>query len=213
KELPPSEHPGLIVRGYIKNGVLEEHALSEAIRNIPELQPQGAEAKPKLALFRKICHESDVKELLLPALAQADMASVRPEYLPGKIALHGAFTPQTRASLEELLAGIEKKLDIPIIFDIINDSEVLYMAKSNNIYSKEEKNASQSPSRNDSRYPFNVTSVSMGALKFITLSGGERIFEGGELPGGYRLENISVDTLTLNRNNATYTYPLRGSHE
>ena len=35
----------------------------------------------------------------------------------------------------------------------------------------------------------------MGALKFITLAGGERVFEGGDLPGGYRLESISVDAL------------------
>ena len=53
----------------------------------------------------------------------------------------------------------------------------------------------------------------MGAMKFITLDNGERVFEGGELPGGYVLEQISVDTLTLSKNNQTTLYPLRGLHE
>ena len=53
----------------------------------------------------------------------------------------------------------------------------------------------------------------MGPMKFITLKNGERVFEGGELPGGYVLEKVSVDELTLTRNNTTTLYPLRGSHD
>ena len=60
---------------------------------------------------------------------------------------------------------------------------------------------------------FKVTSVSMGALRFITLDNGERLFEGGELPGGYIVEGISVDELKLSKDGKKTTYPLRGKHE
>lgn len=216
-ELPPSAHPGLLVRGYIKNGVLEEQALTEAIRNVPDLQKSPATGKPRLALFRDIRHKADVQMLLLPALAAAGLDTVKTEYLPGKIVLHGAFTPQTKAALEKTAAEVQEKLGVPVRFDIVNDSETLQPAKNDNIYAREEERrpAVQSANSADKRdaATFRVTSVSMGALRFITLAGGERVFEGGELPGGYRLENISVDALTLSRNNQTTTYPLRGSHE
>ena len=216
-ELPPSAHPGLLVKGYIKNGVLEEQALTEAIRNVPDLQTSPATGKPKLALFRDIRHESDVQVLLMPALASAGLDSVKTDYLPGKIVLHGAFTPQTRSELEKTVAEVQNRLGVPVRFDIVNDSETLQPAKSDNIYAKEEQRQPaprvSSPAEKSQEASFRVTSVSMGALKFITLAGGERVFEGGELPGGYRLEHISVDELTLSRNNQTITYPLRGSHE
>lgn len=216
-ELPPSAHPGLLVKGYIKNGVLEEQALSEAIRNVPDLQTSQSTGKPKLALFRDIRHETDVQVLLVPALSAAGLDTVKTEYLPGKILLHGAFTPQTRASLEKAVAGVEERLGVPVRFDIINDSETLQPVKSDNIYAREEKKIparqTTAPVEQESASGFRVTSVSMGALRFITLAGGERVFEGGDLPGGYRLEHISVDELTLSKNNSTITYPLRGSHE
>ncbi len=216
-ELPPSAHPGLLVKGYIKNGVLEEQALTEAIRNVPDLQESPTTGKPKLALFRDIRHEPDVQILLMPALAAAGLDSVKTDYLPGKIVLHGAFTPQTRSALEKTVADVQNRLGVPVRFDIVNDSETIQPAKSDNIYAREEQKQPaprvSSPAEESKGASFRVTSVSMGALKFITLAGGERIFEGGELPGGYRLEHISVDELTLSRNNQTTTYPLRGSHE
>lgn len=214
-ELPPSSHPGLLVKGYIKNGVLEEQALTEAIRNVPDLQRSEATGKPKMALFRDIRHEADIQVLLAPALAEAGLDTVKTEYLPGKIVLHGAFTPQTKDSLEQAVAGVQTRLGVPVRFEIINDSETLHPVKSDNIYAREEKKRPdrQVPRAEESAASFRVASVSMGAMKFITLAGGERVFEGGELPGGYVLEHISVDKLTLSKNNNTITYPLRGSHE
>ena len=214
-ELPPSTHPGLLVKGYIKNGVLEEQALTEAIRNVPDLQPASATGKPNLALFRDIRHEADVQILLAPALASAGLDTVKTEYLPGKILLHGAFTPQTKTALEEAVAKVQAGLGVPVIFEIINDSDTLLPAKQDNIYVREEQKRPEHRMTSPQESPsvFKVTSVSLGPLKFITLSGGERVFEGGELPGGYILESISVDKLTLSKNNKTTIYPLRGSHE
>ena len=217
-ELPPSSHPGLLVKGYIKNGVLEEQALTEAVRNVPSLQPSGTDGKPKLALFQDIRHEEDVRILLEPALAEAKV-HVNAEYRPGRIVLHGAFTPQTRTALEEVVAKVQAKLGVPAPFDIINDAETPGPVKSDNIYARQEKKSAAqeeqaaAASGSSSASSFQVVSVSMGPMRFITLKNGERVFEGGELPGGYVLEHISVDELTLTRNNTTTLYPLRGSHE
>lgn len=215
-ELPPSSHPGLLVKGYIKNGVLEEQALTEVIRNVPDLRVSETTGKPKLALFRDIRHETDIQVPLSGALAKAGLDTVKTEYLPGKIVLHGAFTPQTKASLEEAVAEVQAGLGVPVRFDIVNDSDLLQPVKSDNIYTREEKRRpdqnSSSPQQEESA-SFRVTSVSMGPMKFITLAGGERVFEGGELPGGYVLEHISVDELTISKNNHTTRYPLRGLHD
>ena len=83
-----------------------------------------------------------------------------------------------------------------------------------NIYTRQEnkEKASAAAQQNDTgSSSFQVSAVSMGPMKFITLKNGERVFEGGELPGGYVLEKVSVDELTLTRNNTTTLYPLRGS--
>ena len=217
-ELPPSSHPGLLVKGYIQNGVLEEQALTEAMRNVPALQPAGPEGKPKLALFQDIRHEEDVRILLEPALAATDI-HVNTEYRPGRIVLRGAFTPQSKATLEEVVAKVQAELGVPAPFDIINDAETPGPVKSDNIYTRQEQKEatnegkSRESSSSSSSPSFQVVSVSPGPMGFITLKSGERVFEGGELPGGYVLEHISVDELTLTRNNHTTLYPLRGSHE
>lgn len=50
----------------------------------------------------------------------------------------------------------------------------------------------------------------MGPMKYLILEGGERVFEGAELPGGYILKGIGVNELILIKNNAKTVYPLRG---
>ncbi len=217
-ELPPSSHPGLLVKGYIKNGVLEEQALTETMRNVPYLRPSEQTGKPKLTLFRDIRYEADVQMQLSAALAEKGLGAVKTDYLPGKVVLHGAFTPQTKAALEEATTLVRDRLGVPVPFDIINDAEILTPAKNDNIYTRQETPRTEQPAKasapkSEEPAGFRVTSVSMGAMKFITLDNGERVFEGGELPGGYVLEQISVDTLTLSKNNQTTLYPLRGLHE
>lgn len=216
-ELPPSTHPGLLVKGYIKDGVLEEQALTEAVRNVPDLRAGVQGGKPKLALFQDIRHAEDVQVLLIPALAGAGLDGVKTEYQPGRILLRGAFTPQTKTALEDVVAAVQEKLGVPAPFDIINSAEIPGQTKTDNIYTRQEnkEKAASAEQKSDtgSASSFQVTAVSMGPMRFITLKNGERVFEGGELPGGYVLEKISVDELTLTRNNTTTLYPLRGSHD
>jgi type III secretion protein D len=82
-----------------------------------------------------------------------------------------------------------------------------------NIYTNQGDHALQKESSATASSSFKVVSVSLGAMKFVTLETGERVFEGGELPGGYLLERIAIDALTLVKNSKTTQYPLRGSSE
>ncbi|MBQ3170865.1 MAG: type III secretion system inner membrane ring subunit SctD [Mailhella sp.] len=206
-ELPPSARPGVRVRGYIRNGYLEELALSNARRNVPALRPQQENGRPALEIFSDICHEDDVQAVLDPALAAAGVDFVARNYLPGKVELRGTLTPQSKAALEEAVMLVLRKLGRPVPFHIVNEAEE--QKPQANIYTRHGEQAAQSeaPAR------FKVVSVSMGAMKFVTLESGEIVFEGGELPGGSILEAISVDALTLSRNGKKTQYPLKSAHE
>jgi len=210
-ELPPSSRPGVRVRGYIRNGFIEEMALSTTKRNVPSLH-SSAGGKPELELFCEICHEDEVEAQLAPALMAAGLDDIQKVYLPGRIELRGTLTPQSKAALVEAAESVEKKLGVPIPFDIINEAEELRPKA--NIYTNQGQHAMQKENTSaPSSASFKVVSVSMGAMKFITLETGERVFEGGELPGGHILEHIDVEALTLKKNGKSINYPLRGSHE
>ncbi len=212
-ELPPSSRPGVRVRGYIKSGVLEQQALSTAIRNVPDLRPAENGGKPRLEIFRDIKHEEDVQALLTPALTLAGLGEVQRTFHPGRVELRGALTPQSKAALEDITAHVESRLGVPVPFDIVNEAEV--QTQKTNIYADQRSPDSRRASRQEpsAASAFKVVSVSMGAMKFATLENGERVFEGGELPGGYVLEHIDVDELTLRKNGTVTPYPLRGDHE
>ena len=209
RELPPSKHPGLLVQGYVKDAVLEEQALSLARKDVPELHEKNG--KPAaLSVFRDIRHAEDIEVLMGPALSAAGLNHIIVEYLPGKVVLHGALTPQDREALENILTRVKEKLGVPFPADIFNDAAVTSPAP---------PAPGESP-RSDVRRPegpvsssmgFKVTSVTAHGLRFITLESGERVFEGGELPGGFTLEHIDDEALTLRKDQQTLNYPLRGS--
>lgn len=221
-ELPPSKRPGLMLRGYIRDGVLEEQALAAARRNVPALAPASPGERPQLEVFRDVRHEEDVQVILGPALADAGLREVEALYLPGTVELRGTLTAASREALEGVAASVRKKLGVPIIFEIVNmASQPKPVA---NIYQKDAApTASAAPSRMraEDRAPahsaFEVTAVSMGtgkgAMRFVTLASGERVFEGGQMPGGYILEKVDVEALTLSKNSHITLYPLRGKNE
>lgn len=215
-ELPLSSHPGLKLKAYIRDGIIEERALRTAARNIPALRPK-ADGTSAMEIFRDIRHESDVHIVLDPALAAAGLASVQAEYLDGRIMLTAPFTPQMRHELDRVLQEVKDALGVPICFDIVTKAQVEEeKALRSSVYQKETpalaEKAQLEPSRRSAE-SFKVTSVFMGAMRFITLDTGERVFEGGELPGGFILEHIDVDALTLSKNSIETLYPLRGPNE
>ena len=216
-ELPLSSRPALKIKAYIKNGIVEEQALRTAVRNIPALRPQ-ADGTTAMEIFRDIRHENDVRIHLDPALAAAGLFDVRTEYLDGRIVLSGPFTPQMRHDLERVMREVKEALGIPLCYDVLTNAQIeKEKEERTSVYAREKEKAKPAPSpaspASGSDASFKITSVSMGVMRFVTLASGERVFEGGELPGGYVLEHIDVDALTLRKNNVETLYPLRGPNE
>ena len=132
---------------------------------------------------------------------------------PGRVELHGSLTPQSKTALEDVVRAVEAQLGVPVPFDIINSAEV--QTQKTNIYVDQRSPDSRKSIEKEekSAESFRIIAVSMGAMKFVTLESGERVFEGGELPGGFVLEHIDVDNLTLKKNGSSTLYPLRENNE
>ncbi len=227
-ELPPSPRRGVSVRGYIRDGILEEQALESARRNVPELAAKQGEESAELEIFSEIRHMDDVSICLEPALASERLRSfVSVDYMPGRVLLRGALTPKTKATLNDIAADVQQRLGVPIPIDIINTAEAA-IPEAPPVPQPQKQDAPPAAASQDkapqrpvqaappeARRPerFRVTSVSMGPMKYLTLENGERVFEGGELPGGYIVEEISVDELVLSINNTKTIYPLRGGND
>jgi len=252
-ELPPSNRTSLFVRGYIRDGVLEEKALAEARRNLPSAWTEGSDKRQKIEIYSEIRHQEEVAALLDPALASLGMQDhVQVRYLPGRVLIRGALTTGMRNSLSSVASDIQQKLGVPVPVDIVNapvaqaavsggalpalptpseqvtikaqkDGQATLPEKSEKTASEENVKVAVQPEKPElppvpavqpaAVMRFKVTSVSMGAMKFLTLASGERVFEGGELPGGFIVEKIGVSELTLSKNGRKIVYPLRGGHE
>ncbi len=278
-ELPPANRMSLFVRGYIRDGVLEEKALAAARHNLPAVWTEGREKQQKIEIYSEIRHQEDVALLLGPALAASGLHNaVQVKYMPGRVLISGALTTGMRNTLSSIASDIQQKLGVPVPIDIVNASFARSMPspaapakpreqaaapakkpRKETADKKDGKNgqAEKTDKTAEAKQPdkaektdksgkavpppkpdvivtvqpekpelppmqfdappvvlsFKVTSVSMGALKFLSLANGERIFEGGELPGGYIVEEIGVNELTLSKNGQQIIYPLRGGHE
>ena len=208
----PAPNPGISVRGYIRDAVLEEQALDAARRNVPILTKAEGPAGTALSVHSHIRHMEDIQDILEPALAARRLrSSVSVDYLPGRVLIRGALSPKSKEALRETAGEIQQKLGIPIPFDIINTADAARLEETPGQSPEgQPRQPAQQTSQAKPRMGFKVTSVSMGPMKYLILDSGERVFEGAELPGGYILEGIGVDKLILIKNNVKTSYPLKG---
>lgn len=216
----------LHISGYMKDGVVEAWALAGAREDLPWLGPfldEGTEPSPG-TLIRSILHADDVELVLRPALDAARLEKVRVNYLPGTIDISAVFDVEARSRLDRVLADVRERLGVPLEFQIREEHPQLSQpvaGKTTGLH-PDKPAAMQAQEQGDGLAPaaaqrspsaFRVTGVTMTPMRFITLESGERIFEGGILPGGHTLESISQTQLGLRRDGHTSTLTLRGSSE
>lgn len=212
QEKTDNPQDGLIVSGYMKDGLVEEWAFSAVRDDVPELHGETVWSR----LSRSIRHADAVEAALLPLLKAADLAFVQSRYLPGKVELAGRFDVDQRRRLDETLDRVRAELGVPVVFEIVASFE-----KPRHPQAEARDEASPAPSssgeggteRNDGVSGFQVTGVTLKPMRFISLSTGQRVFEGGLIPGGYVLESIGVKTLKLRKDGRIIVYRLRGSDE
>jgi type III secretion protein D len=198
----------LAISGYIKNEQTESKAFEKALANTPKL----LQLQNSTRLLRKIRYERDIQPLVRKSFAAPELATTRVSYLPGKLELQLQLTPEREKALAKAIQNLRRESDVPLIIDIKNvDEQTLAKATAAGSASAPAGSAPVlAAAKPLSAGPaFRVESTSLGALRFVKLSNGDRVFEGGRLPGGFTLERIHADKLILSRNGKKSVYPLR----
>lgn len=202
---------GLSVSGYMKDGLVEERAFSAVRDDVPVLRDEALWSR----LSRSIRHADAVEAALLPLLKAADLAFVQVRYLPGKVELAGRFDVDQRRRLDEALDRVRAQLGGPVVFEVVASFE------KPRPQDEAPGEAAPAPSSSeeggtapsDDVSGFQVTGVTLKPMRFISLSTGRRVFEGGLMPGGYVLESVGVKELKLRKDGRIIVYRLRGSDE
>lgn len=186
----------LQVSGYMLSSVIEEKVFASVQSALPESVAVGEATNTPLTVTRRIRYADDVKKWLDKAFEQAAVTAVRVSYLPGTVQLQTTLTPQQSERVRKALTLLQAMSDVPVKVDVVN------VKPSPQTLAAERSAKSDAPS-------FKVVAVSGAALKFVTLSDGKKVFQGGTLPGGYRLEAVHADRLVLSKGARRINYPLK----
>ena len=200
---------------YMKDGLAEEWAFSSVRDDIPELRDPAVWD----TLERVVLYARDVEPVLRDRLKAANLEFVGIRFLSGQVELAGEFDSEQQRRLTETLDAVSTDLGVPVVFSVVpsfaranTDRSRSGVPPSNDRYSGS-REKTQDDMLDDPLGGTQVTGVTLSPLKFISLSNGQRIFEGGILPGGYTLETVDVRVLTLRKGGQTLQYPLRGSQD
>ncbi len=183
----------LVVAGYMRTASVEEKAFADVRAALP-----GDGSRRAYRLERRIRHESDLAPRIDEALKGAGLQSMRVEYLPGALQLRAAAAGAS-AQFDRAVEVIRTAVDVPLRIE-------RGAAQAEAVLEPPQKAATAPVSGGPD---FRVTAVSGSAMKFVTLSTGEKVFTGGRLPGGYTLEAISAERLVLVKDNKRIVYPLK----
>lgn len=183
----------LVVAGYMRTASVEEKAFADVRAALP-----GDGSRRAYRLERRIRHESDLAPRIDEALKGAGLQSMRVEYLPGALQLRAAAAGAS-AHFDRAVEVIRTAVDVPLRIE-------RGAAQAEAVPEPPQKTATAPVSGGPD---FRVTAVSGSAMKFVTLSTGEKVFTGGRLPGGYTLEAISAERLVLVKDNKRIVYPLK----
>ena len=200
----------IIVSGYIKDQVNFYVADAYMQENVPDIM--------NYHINYNVHYAREIKSLLDKRLNKLRLiADV--EYLVGTILAVADFNSIQKSLFNDNIKDIEKELDIPILITLesrslnksIESQDVQPIVASNTNKAPVTKAVKQEDSSSNNNFEMNikVSSVTLNPIKFIILASGERIFEGGTLPGGYVVEKIDVDALNLNLNGIKTVFSLK----
>ncbi len=205
----PQAKPGLRVAGYMRDGVVEAWAFNALREDVPQMP----------SVTRDLRYASQVAPVLDPLLAGAGLKHVQTRYLSGVVQLSGDLDAAQREALDTVLAQTRTQLQVDIPFEVVQSAPAP---------DKKQQEAPApvagrgfTPARHEAAAPaqaegpqgFEVRSVTLTPLRFVTTGDGQRVFEGGMLPGGYVIESISTTELHLRKDGRSTIYRLRGSHD
>ncbi len=183
------------VAAYMMTNVTEEQAFQNVLKDLPTTDG--------VTLKRRILYQDDVAKLFSKAFYDTGVVGAKLTYLPGRVKLVTTLTPDRKEKLDLALAAVKRSSPVPLTIDVVNEADQNAAVREKKIA------ATPKPSSDPMKPSFRVAGVSGGALKFVTLSSGEKVFAGGRLPGGFVLETVQYDKLVLSKNGKRVNYPLR----
>ena len=225
-----TEENQIRISGYVKDKLVLHVIDTYVQNNIPALKNQ--------TIQYIVYYADELQELLAPRINAANLDFFNIQYLLGTLGITVDFTEENKKIFDEIMNTISLELKIPIIVDAtsvmgkqlqrLQAAEDAQESKQNmrnqatstereifdelagmNNNGKDGAEGFMSQQQNPAM-PFEVSSVTLDPIKYVILSTGERVFEGGLLAGNYILENISLKELTLNdKNGIISTYKLK----
>lgn len=203
------EQGKIVLYGYVKDPYVEAQ-LIEAVRTelkLPALTADFTDLEQLQRLIERL-RPHDFKLQLYPDRF--------------KVYYEGDLTLPELALLHDLEHKITAVVKAPVPFDSIKNRDrsqiELYrftnrdlnlattQKKSDNaVEGKAEINSSSTTDFN----PQNIVGVTMQPMRFISMADGSRYFEGSVMPDGAVLREISVHTLTFERNGELYIHELK----
>lgn len=169
---------------YVKDGLAEEWAFSSVRDDVPGLRDQAAWD----ALERVVRHAADVEPVLRRALKEAGLEFVGIRFLNGQVELAGEFDSDQQRRLSETLDAVSAELGVPVTFSVVPSFARADAARGRTSFvpEQEPRPVAAPESAADPLGGTQVTGVTLSPMKFISLSNGQRIFEGGLLPEATR---------------------------
>lgn len=205
----PGKGDVMRIAAYIRDAKTEDAAFSSLSKDMPDLP----------AVERHIVHADTLKAAIERELASVKLSNVNLGLSAGRVELTETATAGSHEILQVVMEKVEENLGVPIAYTLITQdapageqaqAQVTEILVPGGISPDLPKAAAGSGAIFDG---LSITGVTMTPMRFISLSDGQRVFEGGRLPSGHILEAISLDNLTLSRDGQTTTYPLRGNNE
>lgn len=199
------EDQTLHMAAYIKDIQTENAVFASLDKDLPGL--------PKIE--KRIVHASRLKAMIEHALDHAQLQNIQVSMGVGRMELTDPSSIGNHEALQQVMKRIEKNLNIPLVYTIISrdmspaDGSPVTPLAPGGISPEMRPPSPEGFTLAD----LQITGVTLRPMRFIRLANGQRVFEGGMLPGGHVLENISLDTLALSKNGRTTTYLLRGINE
>lgn len=204
----PGDDETMRIAAYIKDTQTENAVFASLGADLPEL-PQ---------LEKRIVHADRLQPLIEAELNSAQLRNIHTVFGPGRMEITDNSSSGNHGALQAAMQKVEKSVGFPLAYTIISQDtptsgdgafRSLRPLVSGGISPDMSATSPGTPLLDGVR----ITGVTLRPMRFVSLGDGQRVFEGGMLPGGHVLEGISLDALTLSKNGRTTIYPLRGGNE
>ena len=186
----------IIIGYYVKDSLF----LQRGYTALKELIPYYSELEPKIIEHTIFAQELSKK--IEEKQKKYHLEKLFIEYRIGDILISGIQQKKEKENIISLFAELEKELGFTIHYTLTtmeNETKELFSTQE-----KKGKKIKEFLKQTD----FTITSVNTNTIPFITLNTNEKIFEGGLLPNGARLEKITIKELTINMHGNISTIPL-----